>query len=243
MLGTFHSSPRLKVIASLQLGPWNFGNCKLVLSSTSSQPACLSALSHRRQSGAAAAAQGRPRATSCLRWPPTPRAEAPHRFYPSRCALLALPRSSRPPPAATSPPPWMARCSPPEPYLSCTLALQEPPQIVPLVLLPFPQPQTPERRRRSARTPASLTPPSTRLFVAHPLALTPPSAPPQPRATHPPLLLAQNSPKRYLRRSPPPPTRLLSSRRCYKPPRPQSRPSTCAQGSGEPPTPLHPRRR
>ena len=119
MLGTFHSSPRLKVITSLQFGPWNFGYCKLVLSSTSSLPACLSALSHRRQSGAAATAQGRPRATS---------SEAPNRFYPSRCALLALPRSSRPPPAATSPPPWMACCSTPEPYLSRALALQEPPQ-------------------------------------------------------------------------------------------------------------------
>ena len=45
----------------------------------------------------------------------------------------------------------MAHCSTPEPYLSRALALQEPPQTVPLVLLPFPQPQTPERRTELRR--------------------------------------------------------------------------------------------
>ena len=69
------------------------------------------------------------------------------------------------------------------------------------------------------RTPASTGSPSTRLSAAPPPALTPPSAPSRPRATHPPLLLAQNPSEQPRRRRPTPNCRPSRRHPLSRPPR------------------------
>ena len=75
----FHLSFSLKVIAVLHLGPWNFR--KLQTGPLLLPPACSPASRADRQRRPPPAAQGRPRATSCL-LASTRHAQAPCRPLP-----------------------------------------------------------------------------------------------------------------------------------------------------------------
>ena len=114
-----------------------------------------------------------PRATSCL-LASTRRTDAPHRPHSSR---WRPPRFATPPRQAqtvtTSLPPWRARCSTPALDFSRAAALQIPQKASPLVLLPFPHSQSSEHTATIRQTPASLTPPSSRLSAAPQPVLTP----------------------------------------------------------------------
>ena len=151
----FHLSFSLKVIAVLQLGPWNFWKLQI---SPDSSTSCLLACSAPL---AAAAVQHRPPHWAGQRPPPAraglPRAapELPPLFYPSRWSFLALPRTLNRTPATTSPPSWLAHCSTPGPQLARALAPRAPHHSIPLFPSPLPRPQTPEHHPPSPLPPLS----------------------------------------------------------------------------------------
>ena len=76
-------------------------------------------------------------------------------FSPHTGASPSLPRTPEPQTAATSPPPWPARCSTPDPHLSLAPAPRAPQQPNPLAHSLAPSPEPPEHRSRPAQTPAS----------------------------------------------------------------------------------------
>jgi len=118
-------------------------------------PACLLCSSGRRRCAAPPAALGRLEATSCSRCPPTRHARAAAALLP---LTLELPRSAthpNRPPAATSPPSWLARCSTPGPQLAHALAPRAPQHSIPLFPSPLPRPQTPEHHPPSPLPPLS----------------------------------------------------------------------------------------
>ena len=108
------------------------------------------------------------------------------------------------PPAATSPPRWHARCSGRRSLLSRARALQKPQHPSPPVLSPPPRSHAPERATATHRTPASLTPPSTRFTAASPPPLSTPLAPLHPRAASKLLLVDQFLLEPPRPRAPPP---------------------------------------
>jgi len=87
---------------------------------------------------------------------PTHRAQTP-RHLPSLSLDLPSLRHASPAirAAATSPPPWPARCSTPDPHLSHAPAPRAPQQPNPLAHSLAPSPEPPEHRSRPAQTPAS----------------------------------------------------------------------------------------
>ena len=83
---------------------------------------------------------------------------------------------------ATSPSPWPGQGRGRRPPLARARALLKPQSPIPHVLLLSPRSHAPERAAATHRTPASLTPPSTRFTAASPPTLSTPPAPLHPRA-------------------------------------------------------------
>ena len=227
MLGTFSFEPYFKsylcfTVWSLEISEFVFGS----FSPSSSNFALF--LPPLCRAPPARHGELPPRATSCLL------AHASLRSFPAalcHCAmpLLALPRAPAEPraarAAATLPPRWRARCRGRRLLLARAQALQKPQQAIPRTLSPAPCSPATERRRRSTPNAGEPRSPSTRLTAASPPALTPPLALPCLREASRPLLLAQSSPERRLRRSPLPLIRLLCRAAASEPlPAPQDHP-------------------
>ena len=156
-------SPILKVIAGLQLGPWNFWKLRLgPFSPPSSLPACSVFQRRPPPLCSAAARRGGPASRLLLR----AGAHASLRsFSTARCCTLVPPcRATRPAEprtvraAATSPSRWRARCRGRRPLLASARALQIPLKLIPLALLLSPRSHATERRRRHPQNPGELTP-------------------------------------------------------------------------------------
>ena len=147
MLGTFHLSPGLKVIACLQFGPSKFQ--KLQNNPFSPSPVCLSALSHRRCVATPPAALGRlpvpPLARSGFHVSPRSSIAA----FASRRALSSPCHAHRAlPPAATATPPWIAQERTPNSFLSRASTSGTFPLSIPLAHAPFsPLPELRTHRR------------------------------------------------------------------------------------------------
>ena len=146
MLDTFSFEPYIKSYHWFTFRSLEFS--EIAFRSLSSSPVCLSLLSLTADSATPpAAALGRPgqvRLRLSFTWRPrklldplSPRAGVSTPRH-------ATPASSA---AATSPSPWPAQCSTPDPHLACAPAPGEPPLHFLLISSPAPHPNIPEHRR------------------------------------------------------------------------------------------------
>ena len=179
-----------------------------------------------------------PHATSCL-LAPTRHAALPRRppFF-----ALELPSLATPPRTAQRPPPRRRGGElAAEPQASNSRAQQHqegPFTLSRMLSLQFPDPN-PRTAPPSAQTPASLTSSSNPLLHPFSPSINPANRSASPSRTFPttsrrPISTGATSPLSSLHCRPP---------ARYSPPRPRYQAFTGAHGCGEPPTPLHPRRR
>ena len=178
--------------------PGNFGNCSLVLSSTSSLLPSSTPL--RRRCAAP------PSPWRAIPAPPpacaasTCRLEAPHRHPSCSAALLhARHAAQNPPPAATATPPWLARCRTPELYLARAPEPVALPYSFPLTHLPFSAPRSPRTPPPPAIATGALSSPWTHCSSTTPPLPTSQLALPCSHEAHQPFLPANPSPERRLR--------------------------------------------
>ena len=168
-------SPILKVISTLQFGPWK--SQKLRLGPFPLPPARLPALFFsagcRRHCAAPPARRGEPVGPSASRWRQRVAPELLHRPWPRADApsLRHAAQSRRT--VATSPSPWPGQGRGRRLLLARARALQEPQNSIPLALLHSPRSHAPERHRRSTPNAGELKPPSNPLLRTSPPLIDP----------------------------------------------------------------------
>ena len=129
----------------------------------------------------------------------------------STALALALELSSpchapqRPPPAATSLSLWQARIESQLPFLSRASKPGGSPRPIPLIIAPFPRPQTPEHLRHSPKCRRASSSPSTHSSKAAQPASTSPLAPPRSSTANRPPIIDHPPPEHPCRRAPPSP--------------------------------------